>query len=147
LPACAPPLPQPKTHESEPPTKPSLRSEPQPTGAAAAPVAAGRETFAERSSQLVESVVTLAELAAIEIRASAEVEAAAVRARSAEKHSASSTGQLLALLERQRNMLAALAAQTERLEQAAAVLAAQIRALEAEREHIAEVLSDSQAAP
>jgi cell division protein FtsB len=44
-------------------------------------------------------------------------------------------------------MLAALAAQTERLEQAAAVLRAQIRALQAEREHIAEVLSDSFLAP
>jgi hypothetical protein len=44
-------------------------------------------------------------------------------------------------------MLAALAEQTERLEQAAGVLAAQIRALEAEREHIAEVLSDAQPAP
>jgi hypothetical protein len=51
------------------------------------------------------------------------------------------------LLERQRNMLAALAAQTERLEQAAAVLRAQIRALQAEREHIADVLNHHQPAP
>jgi hypothetical protein len=140
-PAASAPPQQRKRQEPEPPTEPAPQSEPEPAPAAA------RETFAERSSHLVESVVTLAELAAVEIRASAEVEAAAVRARSAEKLSASSTGHLLTLLERQRNMLAALAAQTERLEQAAAVLRAQIRALQAEREHIAEVLSDSFLAP
>jgi hypothetical protein len=140
-PAASAPPQQRKRQEPEPPTTPAPQSEPQP------PPAAARETFAERSSHLVESVVTLAELAAVEIRASAEIEAAAVRARSAEKLSASSTGHLLTLLERQRNMLAALAAQTERLEQAAAVLRAQIRALQAEREHIAEVLSDSFLAP
>jgi hypothetical protein len=142
-PAASAPPQQRKRQEPEPPTEPAPQSEPEPEPA---PPAA-RETFAERSSHLVESVVTLAELAAVEIRASAEVEAAAVRARSAEKLSASSTGHLLTLLERQRNMLAALAAQTERLEQAAAVLRAQIRALQAEREHIAEVLSDSFLAP
>ena len=70
-----------------------------------------------------------------------------MRARAADKRSAPATGHLLILLERQRNMLAALAEQTERLEQAAGVLAAQIRALQAEREHIAEVLSDSGLAP
>ena len=131
----------PKRQKSGPPTKAGSQSEPK------RPPSAARETFAQRSSHLVESVVTLAELAAVEIRAGAEVEAAAVRARSADKRSAPSTGHLQILLERQRNMLAALAEQTERLEQAAGVLAAQIRALEAEREHIAEVFSDSQLAP
>jgi hypothetical protein len=147
--ASAPTAQQPTVREPEPPATPIPRPvESSPRDAAtAAPPAAARETFAERSSHLVESVVTLAELAAVEIRASAEVEAAAVRASSAERTAASSTGQLVVLLERQRNMLAALAAQTERLEQAAAVLRAQIRALQAEREHIADVLSHSQPAP
>jgi hypothetical protein len=149
--ASAPTAPQqqPTAQEPEPPTTPITRPAESPPrdAAVAAPPAAARETFAERSSHLVESVVTLAELAAVEIRASAEVEAAAVRASSAERTAASSTGQLVVLLERQRNMLAALAAQTERLEQAAAVLRAQIRALQAEREHIADVLNHAQPAP
>jgi hypothetical protein len=150
-PAASAPAPQqqPAAPAPGPPTTPLRRpgQDPPRDAAVTAPSAAARETFAERSSHLVESVVTLAELAAVEIRASAEVEAAAVRASSAERTAASSTGQLVVLLERQRNMLAALAAQTERLEQAAAVLRAQIRALEAEREHIADVLNRSQAAP
>ncbi len=112
------------------------------------PGAAGEsETFAEHSSRLVASVVTLAELAAIEIRASAEVEAATIRARSSERLSTPTTSHLLMLLERQRHMLAALSAQTERVEQAGAVLRAQIRALEAEREHIYEILASSQRTP
>jgi len=148
--ASASPPEQPNAQEPELPTKPPPKAEPEPPGDAAAavtPAAGARETFAERSSHLVESVVTLAELAAVEIRASAEVEAAVVRARASENLSASSTGQLVTLLERQRNMLAALAAQTERLEQAAGVLRAQILALQAEREHIAEVLNHFLPAP
>lgn len=165
-----PPAPRPRPAAGAPPRQsepakapePGAATEPAPApapaplptdGAPAAPApaspppSAATGTFAERSSQLIESVVTLAELAAVEIRACAEIEAAAVRARSAEKLSASTTGHLVVLLERQRNMLAALSAQTERLEQAGAVLRAQIRALQAEREHIADVLSDAQGAP
>ncbi len=125
--------------QSAPPADPPA---PAPTSAPAstgAPTAG--ETFAQTSSRLIASVVTLAELAAVEIRASAEVEAAAIRTRAAERLSASTSAQLLALLERQRNMLAALSSQTDRLEQSAAVLRAQVAALEAEREHIAEVLA------
>jgi hypothetical protein len=104
------------------------------------------DTRAERSNSLVASVLTLAELAAVEIRANAEVQAAEIRARSSEQISAQSATHLLALLERQRLMLAALAAQTDRLEQAGAVLRAQIRALDAERQHIQEILAASRPA-
>lgn len=107
----------------------------------------GGTTFADRSSTLVASVVALAELAAIEIRTGAEIEAAAIRAQSRERLNEPSTSHLLALLERQRLMLAALAAQTDRLERAGAVLRAQIRALEAEREHISEMLESGRRTP
>jgi hypothetical protein len=103
----------------------------------------GADTRAERSNSLVASVLTLAELAAVEIRANAEVQAAEIRARSGEQISAQSATRLLALLERQRLMLAALTAQTDRLEQAGRVLRAQIRALDAERQHIQDVLAAS----
>ena len=99
------------------------------------------ESFAEHSSRLVESVIALAELAAIEIRAGAEVEAAAIRARSHERLASPATVQMLTLVERQRRMLEALAAQTDRLEQAGAVIRAQIRALEAEHEHLSEIVA------
>ncbi|MGA3361515.1 MAG: hypothetical protein ABSD82_05750 [Solirubrobacteraceae bacterium] len=98
-------------------------------------------TFADRSSQLVASVVALAELAAIEIRTGAEVEAAAIRAQTSERASTANTAHLVVLLERQRRMLAALVAQTERMQRAGAVIRAQIVALEAEREHLQEVLA------
>jgi hypothetical protein len=104
------------------------------------------ESFAEHSSRLVESVIALAELAAIEIRASAEVEAAAIRARSHERLSSPATTQILTLVERQRRMLEALAAQTGRLEQAGAVIRAQIRALEAEHEHLSELVASARQA-
>jgi len=100
-----------------------------------------QETFAQRSSRLVASVVTLAELAAVEIRASAEIEAAAIRSQASAHRAAPTTSHLLVLLERQRQMLAALSLQTDRLEQAGAVLRAQILALEAEREHIVALIS------
>jgi hypothetical protein len=116
-------------------------AQPKPDGEPAA-----RESFTDHTSRLVASVVTLAELAAVEIRASAEVEAAAIRAQTSERISAATTNHLVTLLERQRQMLAALATQTDRLERASAVLRAQIRALEAEREHIAEVLASSRGA-
>jgi len=104
------------------------------------PLAGAGATFADRSSQLVASVVALAELAAIEIRTGAEVEAAAIRAQSSERSSAANTAHLVVLLERQRRMLAALVAQTERMQRAGAVIRAQIVALEAECEYLQEVL-------
>jgi hypothetical protein len=101
------------------------------------------ETFADRSSRLVASVVTLAQLAAVEIRANAEVEAAAIRAHSRDRLSDPTSSQLVALLDRQRRLLAGLAEQTARLEQTSAVLRAQIRALEAEREQIEAIIAAS----
>ena len=118
-----------------------------PAGEGARAGEGGGTTFADRSSTLVASVVALAELAAIEIRTGAEIEAAAIRAQSRERLNEPSTSHLLALLERQRLMLAALAAQTDRLERAGAVLRAQIRALEAEREHISEMLESGRRTP
>ena len=124
-----------------------------PAAAGSAPVAQPEhapgegESFAERSSRLVESVVALAELAAIEIRASAEFEAAAIRARSQERLSSPATAKMLALVERQRRMLDALAAETARLEQAGAVIRAQIRALEAEHEYLSEMVASTSRTP
>lgn len=151
---------------AEPPSEPAQRPPSEPAarrpvgegeGARRGPVAhagesarageGGGTTFADRSSTLVASVVALAELAAIEIRTGAEIEAAAIRAQSRERLNEPSTSHLLALLERQRLMLAALAAQTDRLERAGAVLRAQIRALEAEREHISEMLESGRRTP
>lgn len=110
---------------------------------AQAPSNAAGDTLSDRSSRLIASVISLAELAAAEIRTSAELEAAMIRARSAEQAGTATTDHLLTLLERQRRMVAGLAEQTERLDQASAVLRAQIRALEAERQHIHEVLAAS----
>jgi hypothetical protein len=120
---------------------------PVPAGARETPTVEHTESFEQRSRRLISSVVKLAELAAVEIRASAELEAAAIRARTSEQLSAPSANHLAALLERQRQMLAALAAQTERVERAAGVVRAQIRALEAERDHIQGLLESSRRAP
>lgn len=111
--------------------------------------AAGAEggAFADTSTHLVASVVALAELAAIELRTSAEIEAAAIRAQSRQRPDEATGNHLLVLLERQRRMLAALAAQAERIERAGAVIRAQILALEAEREHIYELLAAERQAP
>jgi hypothetical protein len=152
------PPPSPAPHAQQPPPEPSVQTAVAAVeggGAREGAVEAGGErtgggggdTFAERSSRLVASVVALAELAAIEIRTGAEIEAAALRAHSRERPNEPSTSHLLALLERQRHMLAALAAQTERLERAAAVLRAQISALEAEREHISDLLGTARRTP
>lgn len=101
----------------------------------------GEETLADRSMSLVASVVALAELAAIELRTSAELEAAAIRGRSRQRMDEPTADYLLLLLERQRRMIASLAAQTERIEQAAGVIRAQILALEAERDHLDKLLA------
>ena len=159
-PAPAPVAEPPSEPAQRPPSEPAARrpvGEGEGEGARRGAVAHGGEsaragegggtTFADRSSTLVASVVALAELAAIEIRTGAEIEAAAIRAQSRERLNEPSTSHLLALLERQRLMLAALAAQTDRLERAGAVLRAQIRALEAEREHISEMLESGRRTP
>jgi hypothetical protein len=103
--------------------------------------------FSDNSTRLVASVVALAELAAIELRTSAEIEAAAIRAQSRQQPNEPTGNNLLVLLERQRRMLAALAAQAERIERAGAVIRAPILALEAEREHIYELLAAERQAP
>ncbi len=151
------PAPAPTPVAQEPPSEPAVQTPAAEGGGGGEPGVEGGgtreggggegDTFADRSSRLVGSVLALAELAAIEIRTGAEIEAAAIRARSRERLNEPSTSHLLALLERQRHMLAALAAQTERLERAGAVLRAQIGALEAEREHIAEMLESGRRTP
>jgi hypothetical protein len=148
--------------EEEPPAAPPPLPRGAPTGATAtatqaepsAPEAEGEaettpvrehagegDSFADRSTRLVSSVVTLAELAAIELRTGAEIQAAAIRGRSRERLDEPTVDYLLVLLDRQRRMLAALAVQTERIERAGAVVRAQILALEAEREHLHELLA------
>src|ERR1019366_10636146 len=91
-------------------------------------------------ARLIASVVALAELAAGETRRSAEVEAATIRARASEQLSESTINHLVTLLERQRRMIEALAAQTDRLGGAGVILRAPIRALDAERQHIHDIL-------
>jgi hypothetical protein len=118
-----------------------------PLAAETPPWSVGGETLAERHARLIASVVALAELAAVEIRTSAEVEAATIRARASEQLSESTINHLVTLLERQRRMIEALAAQTDRLEGAGAILRAQIRALDAERQHIYEILATTRRTP
>jgi hypothetical protein len=133
--------------QGEAPAAPSGREDPPGAEVGVEALAGTGATFADRSSQLVASVVALAELASIEIRTGAEVEAAAIRAQSRERSSTANTAHLVVLLERQRRMLAALVAQTERMQRAGAVIRAQILALEAEREHLQEVLDTGHNTP
>ncbi len=124
--------------------------------AAPAPAAAHDEDpIADGTSRLLASVLEMAEHAAEQIRERAEREAAAIRADAAGDHApedrrtpdsaapapsggldlaASQTG--LDVLERQRQALAALAAETDRIEAATERLRAQARALDAERQRL-----------
>jgi hypothetical protein len=133
--------------QGEAPVAPPEQEVPPGARVGVEPLTGAGATFADRSSQLVASVVALAELAAIEIRTGAEVEAAVIRAKSDERSSPANTGHLVLLLERQRRMLAALVAQTERMQRAGAVIRAQIVALEAERDHLQEVLETGRNTP
>ena len=157
--SAQPPVPQPPSPPAQPPIatappprSPTIAAAPRRTpsvgaGTTAAPAAlttadaSGAETLADRGRSLVASVVALAELAAIELRTSAELEAAAIRGRSRQRMDEPTADYLLLLLERQRRMIASLAAQTERIEQAAGVIRAQILALEAERDHLDKLLA------
>ncbi len=149
LPAVAEPLPA--RADPSPAEAARLTSPPQAAGktplAGETPPGSVGETLAERHARLIASVVALAELAAVEIRTSAEVEAATIRARASEQLSESTINHLVTLLERQRRMIEALAAQTDRLEGAGAILRAQIRALDAERQHIYEILATTRRTP
>ena len=159
--AADPPLPTPPLPRDYVPPQPQAaqpaQTDPTPGEAAVGEAAVGEgavgeaeaagAAFADNSTHLVASVVALAELAAIELRTSAEIEAAAIRAQSRQRPDEATGNHLLVLLERQRRMLAALAAQAERIERAGAVIRAQILALEAEREHIYELLAAERQAP
>jgi len=85
------------------------------------------EELARHSGRLLESVIETAELAAAEIRASAEREAARIRERAS-----TAIGDADALLGRYRRALTALSAETERIERAVAAMREQALALEAE---------------
>jgi hypothetical protein len=130
-------------------------------GPALAPaVGHDEEPIAERTSRLIASVLAMAERAAEQIRERAEHEAAAIRANAAGDHvpedrptpdfaasppsgasdlAASQTG--LDVLERQRQALAALAAETDRIEAATERLRAQARAVDAERQRLYEAIA------
>jgi hypothetical protein len=132
----------------------------QPDVATAPAPAAGQdeEPIAEQISHLIASVIAMAELAAEQIRESAEREAASIRAeadgdlapadrpaadlapaqRGAPDLGASQTA--LDVLERQRQALAALATETDRIETATEHLRAQARALDAERQRLYELI-------
>jgi hypothetical protein len=146
-PILAAPLPRVPTVAAAPPRAPAVGASTAAGAGATADDASGAGTLADRSMSLVASVVALAELAAIELRTSAELEAAALRGRSRQRLEEPTADYLLVLLERQRRMIAALAAQTERIEQAGAVIRAQILALEAEREHLDKLLASQRLEP
>jgi hypothetical protein len=133
-----PPTAPPALHHSAmvDPTPEPERVQPVPRQPLASTTAAStpdaRDTAADHSRHLFESVIATAERAAVEIRARAEREAASIRARASDDL-LPPTGDLVTTLERQRQTLAALAAETDRIAQAVAVLGAQTRALDAER--------------
>jgi polyhydroxyalkanoate synthesis regulator phasin len=108
-------------------------SEPAAGGDAPAsePAADGAEEFARHSGRLLDAVIETAELAAAEIRAGAEREAAEIRERAD-----AAIGEADAALARYREALAALSKETERIERAVDALREQARTLEAERAQI-----------
>ncbi|HEY1774814.1 MAG TPA: hypothetical protein VGG41_01530 [Solirubrobacteraceae bacterium] len=89
------------------------------------------DEFTRQSGRLLRTVLETAELAAAEIRAGAEREAAGIRERTA-----AAIGEADAALERYGEALAALSIETERIETAVAALREQALALEAERAQI-----------
>jgi flagellin-like hook-associated protein FlgL len=105
--------------------------EPAPQQAAADATAAVVEEFAELSGRLLEAVIDTAELAAAEIRAGAEREAADIRERAD-----AAIGEADAALARYREALAALAVETERIEHSITALREQAEALEVERARV-----------
>jgi hypothetical protein len=134
----APPPAPPALHHSATvdPTPEPERAQPDPPQPVASTTVASppytRDTVTDDSRHLFESVIAAAERAALEIRASAERQAASIRARASDDRVAP-TADLASTGVRQRQTLAALAAETDRIAQAVAVLGAQIRALDAKR--------------
>jgi hypothetical protein len=128
---------------------------------AAAPPAAehDEQSIAERTSRLIASVIAMAERAAEQILESAEREAAAIRAggsgerapadrRTADRPApprsepdVASPRSGLDLLERQRQALEALAAESDRIEAATERLREQAHALDAERRRLDEAIA------
>ena len=99
---------------------------------AGAPAGSGvAEELAKHSSHLLATVIETAELAAAEIRAGAEREAADIRERAA-----AAVGEAKAALVRYREALAALQGETERIERSVSALREQTLALEADRANI-----------
>jgi hypothetical protein len=146
---------------------PPAAADPGPTPAddaslpAAAPPAAehDEQPIAERTSRLIANVIATAERAAEQILESAEREAAVIRAGTTADHApadrrtadrraparsepevASPQGELDAL-ERQREALEALAAETDRIEAAIERLREQTRVLDAERRRLYEAIA------
>jgi hypothetical protein len=111
---------------------PSLAGEP--TGAAeheAPGPPSGEESLTERSSRLLAGVIAMADLAAAEIRASAEREAADIRERAS-----AAIREADEALERYRQALEGLAGETEHVERAITGLREQAHALDEERRAI-----------
>jgi hypothetical protein len=94
------------------------------------------DEFTRESGRLLQTVLETAELAAAEIRAGAEREAAGIRERTD-----AAIGAADAALERYGEALAALSIETERIETAVAALREQALALEAERAQIDSALT------
>jgi hypothetical protein len=138
-PSPAPPAPSPAPpalHYSAivDPTPEPERAQPdsrQPVATTTASSPYARDTVADHSHRLFEGVIATAERAALELRESAEREAASIRARASDDRVAPTTD-LVGTLERQRQTLAALAAETDSIAQAVAVLGVPTGALDAE---------------
>jgi hypothetical protein len=95
------------------------------------PGAGEPEEMAQQSSRLLATVIETAELAAAEIRAGAEREAADIRQRAS-----AAVDEAKAALARYREALGALHGETERVEHSIAALREQTLALEADRANI-----------
>jgi hypothetical protein len=93
--------------------------------------AGGSADLAQQNSRLLAAVIETAELAAAEIRASAEREAAGIRERAA-----TAVGEANAALARYREALGALHGETEWVERSIVALREQTRALEIDRANI-----------
>jgi len=104
--------------------------------ASAAPVTGARdEPLVPGDDAPSIDVIAMAERAASEIREAARLAAERIRA-----ERPAPTGDLAALLRRERATLALLAAETERIEQSVEALRSQVRALEAELAQLGEIV-------
>jgi hypothetical protein len=138
-PAEYPPVqyaPAPQYSAPAPAVQPVQYAAPQPPQvdwpAAAAPAPApAAPTQAELLTRTAEDIVVMAERAATEIRENALREAERIRA-GATIDAGERVNDLRALIQRQRESLAALSAETDRVEQSSAILRAQARALAGE---------------